>query len=324
MAAMGMRLHWLLILCVMILALAGPVLQNIGAEQEVSIEPRQKPDATASAAKQRRPDANLRVDTSLVLVPVTVTDSLGRPVVGLEKSNFRVFEDQVPQTIKHFAMDDEPLAIGFIFDTSGSMGGTLGISRLATRPFFEASEPGDEFCLVEFDTKPRLMSPLTEDTRSITEQLLFTHSGGSTALLDAVVMAVHEIKKSTRPKKALVLFSDGGENHSRYNLSEIKNVLRESDVLLYSVGPNVYDEGGGLLKILSEQTGGRLIEWGPNLPDLAKKIIVDLRNRYVLAYSPPNRARDGRFHSIRVQTIPPRGFTRLHAHWRTGYYAPYE
>jgi Ca-activated chloride channel family protein len=297
------------------------------AGQQVKTEPRPKP-----APKQEAPGrANIRVDTTLILVPVTVNDPLNRPVSGLEKENFRVFEDKVPQPITQFAMDDEPVAVGLVFDTSGSMGEKLQRSRMAAREFFRIANPEDEFFLVEFDNAPSLRVPLTSDTGTIENELIFSKSHGSTALLDAVYLALHEMKRSKKNKKALLIISDGGDNHSRYSQKEVTNVVRESDVLIYSIGvfgggttPEEYG-GAGLLGKISEQTGGRLVEANAvELPDIAKKIGIELRNRYILGYSPQNQVRDGKYHRITVQVVPPRGLPKLSAHWRLGYNAPIE
>src|SRR5215471_17164082 len=162
----------------------------------------------------------LRVDTQLVLVPVSVNDKLNRPVSGLEKENFRLYEDNIEQPIVQFAMDDEPVAVGLIFDTSGSMEHKLPRSRQAAAEFFRVANPEDEFFLVEFGDRPKLRVPLTADAGSIETQLAFSVAHGSTALLDAVYMGLHEIKKSKKNKKALLVISDGGDNHSRYSLTE--------------------------------------------------------------------------------------------------------
>ena len=295
--------------------------------QQVKIEPRAKP-----APKQdEQRGANIRVGTTLILVPVTVNDPLNRPVSGLEAENFRVFEDKVPQTITQFAMDDEPVAVGLVFDTSGSMSDKLSRSRMAAREFFRISNPEDEFFLVEFDNAPRLRVPLTSDTGTIENELIFSKSKGSTALLDAIYMGLHEMRRSKKNKKALLIISDGGDNHSRYSQKEVTNLVRESDVLIYSIGvfgnagsPEEYG-GAGLLSKVSEQTGGRLFEASAvEMPDIAKKIGIELRNRYILGYSPQNQVRDGKYHKITVQVVPPRGLPKLSAHWRLGYNAPIE
>jgi Ca-activated chloride channel family protein len=311
-----------IVLVVLGLGLFAPV----AFRAQVSIHPREK-----AAPREPVPKPTLRVETSLVLVPVSVNDPLNRPVSGLEKENFRLFDDKVEQAITHFAMDDEPVAVGLVFDTSGSMGAKLQRSRVAAREFFKTANPEDEFFLVEFDNSPRLEVPLTRDTGSIESQLVFSRSKGSTALLDAVYLALHEMKKSKRNKKALLVISDGGDNHSRYTLTEVRSAVQESDSLIYAIGVfgggSTAEEAGGpsLLNMIAEQTGGRLYEANVSeLPDIAMKIGIDLRNRYVLGYTPSSLQHDGRYHSVHVVLVPPRGLPKLRAHWRVGYYAATE
>ena len=294
--------------------------------QQVEIERRPHPTPkTAEANKDSSP--RLRIDTSLVLVPLTVTDKIGRPVLGLEKQDFRVFDNGVEQTILQLAMEDEPVAVGFIFDVSGSIGINMGKYRIAAREFFKTADEKDEFFLVEFQSSPRLAVPLTQNAGDIDYQIMITKSKGQTALFDAVYLATNEIRKSKLIKKALILISDGGENNSRYTLAELQNALRETDALLYAIGPSpdsrMGDDNGALLKHLAELTGGRLIMiGGSDLADLAQKVIIDLRNRYVISYSPHDKSRDGKYHAIQLQLLAPKGLGKLTAHWRTGYYAP--
>lgn len=291
----------------------------LGLWAQANIEVRPK----RAVKQESSPQGTIRAETKVVLVPVTVTDMLNRPVVGLEKEHFRVFDDKAEQTITTFSMEDEPVAVGFVFDTSGSMGAGLLQARRAAQEFFITGEDEDEYFLVEFDSQPRLVVPLTKNSHEIEYQLLFTHSGGSTALLDAVYLALTEMKKSKKTKKAIVIISDGGENHSRYSEREIKKILRETDTLIYSVGAGADWAGAGLLKDLAEQTGGLLIEANASdYSDIAKKIVIDLRNRYVLGYVPANLEPDGRYHRVQVQLVPPRGLRKIKAHWRLGYYAP--
>src|ERR1035441_1613727 len=197
---------------VLAMGLAGALRAQVKIEQRPRPTPKQE-------APGRVP--NIRVDTTLVLVPVTVNDPLNRPVSGLEKENFRVFEDKVPQPITQFAMDDEPVAVCLVFDTSASRGDKLNRSRMAAKEFFRIANPKDEFSLVEFNNAPALREPLTSDTGAIENDLLFSQSKGSTALLDAVYLALHEMKHSKKNKKALLIISDGGDNHSRYSQKEV-------------------------------------------------------------------------------------------------------
>jgi VWFA-related protein len=305
------------------------LLAPLAFRGQVTIQPRPKP----SAPDETRSKANIRSDTNLVLVPVTVCNPYNQPVTGLEKEHFKVIDDKVEQTITHFAMDDEPVAVGLVFDISGSMGPKLRESRQAAAEFFKNANPEDEFFLVEFNDQPKLVEPMGASPEEIQNQLMFSQSKGRTALLDAVFLAMHELRKSQKNRKALLIISDGGDNSSRYTESELRNLVREGDVMIYAIG--VYEQGGarsrtpeeaggpGLLSDLCEQTGGRHFPADASeLPDIAAKIGVELRNRYVLGYVPTDQQRDGRYHPVVVKVIPPHGLPPLHAYWRHGYYAP--
>jgi VWFA-related protein len=288
---------------------------------QVSIDPRQK----AKTDDLQRPD--VRIDSSLVLIPVSVSDQVGRPVAGLEKKHFRIIDNKEPQTIATFSMDDGPVALGLVFDTSSSMSRNLAAARRAAALFVGMANPGDQFLLVEFDSTPRMTVPLTEDLAHIKYELTFNQSRGSTAMIDGVYMAMNEIKKSKAERKALILVSDGDDNSSRYSPGELRTVLQESEVLIYSVGmfggdPSMTNPG--LMRGISEETGGRMFVANSGLPDIAAKISIDLRNRYLIGYSPTNPARDGLYHKVDVEMTPPRGLGKLKWYWRRGYYAPTE
>ncbi len=278
---------------------------------------------------------NLRVDANLVLVPVSVCDPANHPVTGLEKEHFKLFDDKIEQTVTHFAMDDEPVAVGIVLDTSGSMGNKLRRARQAAAAFFQTANRDDEFFLVEFNDRPKLAVALTRDPAEIQTELTFSSSKGRTALLDGIMLALHELQKSERNRKALLIISDGGDNCSRYHESEVRDRVRESDVLIYAIG--VFEPygsrgrtpeesaGPGLLTDIAEMTGGRHFPSDTiELPDIAAKIGIELRNRYILGYSPTDGQRDGRYHRVQVRVVPPRGLPTLRASWRLGYYAPSE
>jgi Ca-activated chloride channel homolog len=274
------------------------------------------------------PTVNLRVDSNLVLVPAVVYNSERGPVTGLEKGNFRLYEDDVEQTITSLSLEDQPLTIGLLFDTSGSMVRKLWLARRAASEFFAIANPEDDYFLIEFGDGPKLSVPLTQNVGEIQNRLLFTRSRGQTALIDAVVLALNELKKSKKSMKALLVVSDGGDNNSRYSEVELRHLVRESDALIYGVGvygnPSAPEEvrGPGLLRQIATQTGGRAFEANAfELPDIAVKIGIELRSRYILGYKPTNAQRDGRYRSIQVKVIPPRGFRSLRVSWRHGYYA---
>ncbi len=184
--------------------------------QSPNIEQRAKPKPKQESKPDSVPRPDLRVDTTVVLIPAEVSDNLNRPVSGLEKENFRIYDDKVEQKILNVSMEDDPIAMGLIFDTSGSIGNFLSGARDAAREFFRHAGEEDEFFLVQFDSDAHLVVQHTLNAAEIDYQLAFSISKGSTALLDGVYMGLHEIRKSQKTRKALVLISDGGENNSRY------------------------------------------------------------------------------------------------------------
>ena len=214
------------------------------------------------------PAAHLRVDLSLVLVPVHVTTPLGVSVTDLTKANFRVFEDNVEQTITHFSKDDAPLSIGLVFDASGSMRNKLHKSSEAASSFFKTANPEDEFFLIEFNERPHLAIPFTSDPNELYNHIVHTKTMGRTSLLDAIRMAIQQMKKARNSRKAIVVVSDGGDNCSRYSIGHVKNALLESDVQVYAMGifdpldstkkrPPEEVKGPELLSELADLSGGR-------------------------------------------------------------------
>lgn len=295
-----------------------------------SIVPRTRPEESAPVG----PKANIRADVDEVQVPVTVSDPLGRFVTGLDQDAFEVYEDKVKQKIISFGSEDAPLSIGIVFDTSASMGSKLERSRLSVAEFFKTANPEDEAFLVEFSDRPQLVVPMTHNLEDIQNQLTFTQSKGRTALLDGVYLALSTMKKARNPRKALIVISDGGDNSSRYTATEVRNLVREADVQIYSIG--IYEGGASrgrtpeelsgpeMLRDLAEPTGGRHFEVDnlQELPDVAAKIGIELRNQYVIGYSPSNEARDGKYRKILVKINQPRGLPTLHAYFRQGRFAP--
>jgi Ca-activated chloride channel homolog len=312
-----------------VLASAGDPGQ--GQDAKVAIEPRPK---AASPNAGRVPRPNIRVDSTLVLIPVTVTDPLNRFVTGLEREHFRIFEDKVEQHVAHFTSEDAPLSVGLVFDASGSMGSKLSKSRQAATQFFKTANPEDEFFLIQFSERPEVVVPFTNNTEEIQNRLAFTNSKGRTALLDAIYMAMNQMKKARNPRKAILVISDGGDNSSRYTQTEIRNLVREADVQIYAIG--IFEpvanrgrtaeelSGPSLLTEVAEQTGGRHfpVENLNELPDIAAKVGIELRNQYVLGYTPSNQQRDGKYRRVVIKVVQPRGLPPLRAFWRLGYYAP--
>ena len=326
-----MRAVWLAGLLACTFA-SGPLA--FGQGTDANIAPRIREKNAAELSEPKKPD--IRVDTTLVLIPVAVLDPLRKFVTGLDKENFKVFEDKVEQEIVSFSAEDAPLSICIVFDTSGSMGDKLQTSRHAVAQFMKVANPQDEFCLVTFNNRPQLLEPFTTLTEVIQNRLTFIGSKGSTALLDGVYMAMNQMRKARNPRKAILIISDGGDNSSRYTETEVKNAVVESDTQVYAFGifeglasrgrtPEEFS-GPDLLNRLAHLTGGRSFGIGniAELPDAAEKVAIELRNQYVLGYSPANKARDGKYRRVEVRMNKVKGLPPLKPIFRTGYYAPKE
>ena len=283
--------------------------------------------------KQHLPE--IRKNVNLVSVNVTVTDPYGRLVTGLSQDNFQVYEDGREQEIMRFEEDDVPISIGVIFDVSGSMAEKISKSRMAAVQFFKTANPADEFFLVDFADRAELATVFTSSIEELQNRLLFSAPKGMTALFDAVYLGMSEMKGAHNTRKALLIISDGGDNHSRYDESDVKRFLRESDVQIYAIGVYGFDpcgdpaqqelcQGPEMLSDLAEMTGGRsfIVRNLDDLGDIATKISMELRNQYVLGYRPSNAKEDGKWRKIRVKLHPPRGLPPLTVYSRYGYFAP--
>jgi Ca-activated chloride channel family protein len=277
---------------------------------------------------------SVRIDVELALVNITVTDPYNRLVTGLDPDNFRIFEDNVEQEVVNFSSEDVPISIGVIFDHSGSMGDKLGKAKEAAIQFFKTANPQDEFLLVGFNDRAELLSPFTDSVEDLQSHILAAPAKGRTALLDAIYLGLSQMKAAHNAKRALLIISDGGDNSSRYNEKDIKRLVREADTQLYSIG--IFDpfeyrsrtpeelNGPTLLSEVTELTGGRAftVENFNDLPDIAKKIGMELRNQYVVGYRPSNKAHDARWRKIKIKLRAPKGLPPLTAYAKTGYYAP--
>jgi VWFA-related protein len=279
---------------------------------------------------------SFRADSNLVVIPVSVTDTVNRFVLGLRKEDFKLLDNGVEQPIAHFSGEDVPLSIGLAFDTSGSMDFKLRTSRDAAGLMLKTLNPDDEAFLVEFNDKVDLAVPFTGKSQEIRDALLKVQPSGLTALLDAVKFSLNEMKHAKNPRKAIVIVSDGGDNHSTYTAAQIEALVREADVEIYAMG--VFDplfslgltaeevSGPRLLSEIAAQTGGRAFaaSVSSDLPSVAARIAIELRNQYVLGYYPKDQVRDGKYHTVEVKIAQPPGVPPIKMHWRQGYYAPSE
>lgn len=300
---------------------------------------KKSPPAPAATPKPTTPmpgkpvnDEQIIVNTDLINLTVTVTDQYGRYVSGLEKKAFTVFDGKEQQEITHFSDDDSPVSVGVIFDVSGSMSGDkIARARQALSRFIETSHDSDEYFLIAFNSRAQLILDKTRDGRAVLDKLTYVETRANTALYDATYLGVEKVQRGAHQKRALLLISDGQDNDSRYTFSEVRRLLKESDVVLYSIGilggndpgSSLGVAGQGVLDELSAVSGGKAFfpNSAPEMDEIFEKIALELRHQYSIGYRPNNFTNDGKWHKIKVKVAPPRGLPRLFVRSREGYYA---
>ena len=307
---------------------------------QAHVVPHAKPDAGTLAASIGEPTLSprtkpMRVDVDLVLVPVTVTDALNRPVIDLPKQNFMLYEGGVAQPIRYFSNEDAPISVGLILDCSGSMRNKIEYEQEALREFFKYANPQDDYFAISVSSHPEVIATSEQSIETIEAKLGETDPQGGTALYDAVYLGISRMNSAQHQRKALVIITDGGDNRSRYSLKETQRMVEEADVLTYGIG--IFDDvpvhlfktfeerwGRKWLSQITDATGGRAIaaDDRKQIPEIAALISRELRNQYVLGYRPSNVTRDGKWRRLQVLLTP--SAAPLHVHFKQGYVAPAE
>jgi VWFA-related protein len=330
--------------------LSGAVL--VSAQQQNPTTPPQPPAAKPQSQEEvQKSQTVIKVPVNLVDVLFTVLDRRNRLVPGLEKQDFKVFDDNVPQDIHYFSkQSDLPLRIGMLLDTSNSIRDRLKFEQDAADNFlYSVLRRGkDEAFLMTFDDEPQIIQGFTADTGALRDQILRTRAGGGTAVYDAVYDACFkELSHPPRPpgdqpdvvRRVMILISDGEDNLSTHTRSDAIEMAQRTSVVIYAISTSTQwvtlddpskeksgnrkyhlTDGDKILKELAEETGGRAF-FPYHVDDLDQSfqdIGEELRNQYSLAYSPSNHAYDGRYHKIRVETLDHKGY-QVRA--RRGYYA---
>ena len=295
-----------------------------------------KPAETPNQPNQQRLgtelDGPVIVNTDLITLTVTVTDTYGRYVSGLSQKAFTIFDEKQPQEITFFSDDDSPVSVGIIFDVSGSMGGDkIKHAREALSKFIQTSHNSDEYFLIAFNSRAQLLLDKTRDGNSVLDKLTFVQTRNNTALYDACYLGVEKVQRGVHPKRALLLISDGQDNNSRYTFNELRRLLKESDVVLYGIGilsgndagSTLGMEGQSILDELASVSGGKSFfpRSSVEMDDIFEQIALELRHQYSIGYRPNNFPGDGKWRKIKVKVTPPRGLPRLFVRAKEGYYA---
>lgn len=274
---------------------------------------------------------NLRSDARLVLVPVTVTDRRGAILTGLAQEHFKLYEEKTPRPIASFKEEEAPCSVGVVFDVSGSMKPTLAQAKSALRAFFDTANADDEAFLMTISSTPGDMAGFTTEFANLLSRLQFRKASGSTAFIDTLYLALSRMREAHHGRRALLVISDGMDNHSRYSKGELKNMALEADVRIHTIA--LYDpprnkkplelqeEHRGLLLLdeVSKETGGlHFVASNENeIQDSITRIGRALRTEYVIGYRPVTFDRSGKWRQIQVKSTVPDA--RVYA--RAGYYA---
>ena len=284
------------------------------------------------AGAQKRPTAEVpafRADSNLVLVPVTVVDRRGSIVNGLASDAFTLTEDGVRQPIRSFSEEDAPVSMGIVLDLSGSMKGVLGAAKESLRALMKDANPADEAFLKAVSTNPRVYSGFTNRFDELLQKVAFEDAGGNTALIDTIYGSLNQLRSGVHARRALLVISDGMDNHSRYSREELLQRAVESDAQIYTIAVGisspyakpmtVMEEGRGLLFLdeLAAKTGGMsfIVHSPADIATAATSIGQALRNQYTIGYVPRGNGRSGQWRRIRVKVAD----SGLRAYARTGF-----
>ncbi len=314
------------------------IIAQAQSSEEIHVTPRvQSPPIAPPIANvpvlssRARP---MHVDVDLVLVPVTVTDVKGKSVMDLHKEDFKLFEGDEEAKVRYFFAQDTPVSVGVVVDLSSSMKNKVDRVREAVDEFFKNADPADDYFVVTFANRPKLLANTTTSISTIQAQLAQMEAKGNTALADAIYLSLLKLHNSKYERKALVVISDGGDNASRNSLRKVKNLAKEADAQVYAIdvcdAPSVLitkklEErfGRQWLSQVSEVSGGRTIAVDDprKIPDAAAQISIELRNQYVLGFRPSTLATDGKWRKIKVRVSRKDDPLPLQLYYKTGYMA---
>jgi Ca-activated chloride channel family protein len=272
-------------------------------------------------------DAIFRADTRLVVLHASVIDKSGKLVTNLPQNAFKVYENGSEQAIKIFKREDVPVSLGILIDDSGSMRDKRAKVGAAALALVKASNPQDEVFIVNFNDEAFLDVPFTNDINKLQEGLQKIDSRGGTAMRDAISMSIDYLKeKGKKDKKVILVVTDGNDTASMETLEKLVAKSRQSEVLIYGIGilgeeePRESKKAQRALKALTEASGG-MVFYPKQLPEVEKmslEVAHEIRNQYIIAYSPSLQALDGSFRQIKVNVSGP---GRPVVRTRNGYYA---
>jgi Ca-activated chloride channel homolog len=280
--------------------------------------------ADASATKS---DDTIKLATQVVSLTVSVTDKTGRPITGLEKGSFQLFEDNVAQEVSYFGYSDQPLSVGVVFDLSGSMGREkLQRAKDALASFAKTCHERDDLALVGFNDRAWLVGDRLLSPDALTNAFGLLSARGQTALYDGVAMGLTHVANGHQPRKALIIISDGEDNRSRATFGTIRRMAQENAATIYAIGIHDFGPQHGygrfILEELADLTGGKAFFpfSGEEMREAFDEIAVDLRQQYSIGYLPTNFQVDGKLRRIKIKLAAVKT-GKANLRYRTGYIA---
>ena len=293
---------------------------------------------------QIRSPASAQAADKLV-VSTTVINKKGNLVTGLQRDNFQVSIDNKPANIIDFDEEDLPLSVGLIFDASASVGyhrsvkamrALINSAQQGLKTFLDSNNPLNEYFLMAFSDSPQLLLNWTSDSKAITDTLDVWQPKGNTAFYDACYMGIDKLRLGSYSKRVLILITDGKDSNSTYSLTQVRDKLRTSNVIVYSVflgtrieGSSVNLEGQEILDDFSVISGGRFFWTGETLTasegtSIFEKIASELRHQYTVAVTPNLSSDNSKWHKIKIKVEPaanaPDEMKHLSARTREGFY----
>jgi Ca-activated chloride channel family protein len=310
------------------------VVSSIASRKQESNSAQGQDDKAQKTRSYKPSNQKIHLNTRLVNVTVTVTDTYGRFVTGLQKEHFQVYDDKIEQDIAHFSDEDTPVSLGIVYDVSGSMKSRVARSYDSLMRFFETSHQDDDFFLIAFNDRPALVQDFTTSADQLLGRLMFVDAKKSTALYDAAYLAVEKVRQGRHSKKALLLISDGQDNNSRYSYKELRNRVKEADVLIYAIGiTDPYNDslagmGRSVLEEITRMTGGRAFFPNANsrfeLTEICARIALELRHQYSIGFYPTDTEKNTKWHKVKIKVNRPKGIGRLSLSYKDGYTSFYE
>ncbi len=282
--------------------------------------------AAQSTEPEKVPETTFRVGTDLVALNVSVFDASGQIIKGLPRSAFTVYENGVKQEISVFRQEDVPVSLGLAIDDSASMRNKKDRVASAALAMIKASNPDDEVFIITFNQEPELAQDFTDKVEVLEKSLRNIRTQGETAMRDAVILGIEHLRaKAKRDKRVLVVVTDGEDNSSIASQQRVIEAAHQNNVIVYAIGllgeeqPEAAARAKKQLEALTLATGGRA--WFPSdinaIAVITPEIAHEIRNQYVIGYTPTDLTKDGKFRSIRVEVNVPGATVRT----RSGYYA---